>query len=112
MKDSLSAGDIGLDPAQVELLDSVNSRGSGQRLGLVGFGNVGQGLAQILCDSGEEYALTLGLNIKIVAVADALKGNVYNPLGLDARRPAGKSGVWRQLARFSWRKAWLGCVRG
>jgi homoserine dehydrogenase len=54
------------------------------RLGLVGFGNVGQGLAQILRDSGKEYARTLGLDIKIVAVADALKGNVYNPLGLDA----------------------------
>jgi homoserine dehydrogenase len=54
------------------------------RLGLVGFGNVGQGLAQILRDSGAEYARTLGLNIKIVAVADALKGCAYNPQGLDA----------------------------
>ena len=54
------------------------------RLGLVGFGNVGQGLAQILRDSGLEYARTLGLNIKIVAVADALKGCAYKPQGLDA----------------------------
>ena len=53
------------------------------RLGLVGFGNVGQGLAQILRDSGAEYVRTLGLNIKIVAVADVLKGCAYNPQGLD-----------------------------
>ena len=54
------------------------------RLGLVGFGNVGQGLAQILRDSGAEYVRTLGLNIMIVAVADALKGCAYHPQGLDA----------------------------
>jgi homoserine dehydrogenase len=54
------------------------------RLGLIGFGNVGQGLAQILRDSGAEYARSLGLNIKIVAVADALKGCAYDPQGLDA----------------------------
>lgn len=54
------------------------------RLGLIGFGNVGQGLAQIIRDSGVEYARTLGLNITIVAVVDALKGSAYNPQGLEA----------------------------
>jgi homoserine dehydrogenase len=54
------------------------------RLGLVGFGNVGQGLAQILRDNAGDYALTYGLNLVIVAVADALKGYAYDPQGLDA----------------------------
>ncbi len=54
------------------------------RLGLVGFGNVGQGLAQILRDNAGDYALTYGLNFVIVAVADAIKGCVYDPQGLDA----------------------------
>ena len=54
------------------------------RLGLVGFGNVGQGLAQILKESGTEYIQTFGLDLKIVAVVDALKGNVYDSKGLDA----------------------------
>ena len=48
----------------------------------------------------QQYTRTLELNIKIVAVADALKGNVYNPQGVGRRRPAGKSGVRRQPERF------------
>ena len=56
------------------------------RLGLIGFGNVGQGLAQILADSAAEYAATSDLDLKIVAVTDALKGSVSNPHGLDARQ--------------------------
>lgn len=53
------------------------------RLGLVGFGNVGQGLAEILRDSADEYRHNLGLDLKIVAIADAIKGNLYNPDGLN-----------------------------
>lgn len=54
------------------------------RLGLIGFGNVGQGLAQILKESGPDYLQTYGINIKIVAITDAIKGNAYDPSGLDA----------------------------
>lgn len=53
------------------------------RLGLIGFGNVGQGLAQILKESHDAYLLTYGLDLKITAVADALKGCLYDPNGLD-----------------------------
>jgi len=52
------------------------------RLGLIGFGNVGQGLAQILRDHGTEYERRFGLRFLIVAIAD-LRGNAYNPLGFD-----------------------------
>ncbi|MCG2786966.1 MAG: homoserine dehydrogenase [Anaerolineae bacterium] len=50
------------------------------RLILVGFGNVGQGFAQILREQGEELA-TQGLQAVIVAVSDLLKGSVYRPAG-------------------------------
>jgi len=52
------------------------------RLGLVGFGNVGQGFAQILCDSGPQLAERYGIEFQIVAVVDARLGNVYHPEGL------------------------------
>ncbi len=54
------------------------------RLGLIGFGNVGQGLAQIIKESHADYLATYGLDFKITAVADALKGSLYDPQGLDA----------------------------
>ena len=54
------------------------------RLGLIGFGNVGQGLAQILKESHADYLSTYGLDFQITAISDALKGNLYDPRGLDA----------------------------
>lgn len=56
------------------------------RLGLIGFGNVGQGLAQILQESRDEIRSNRNLDIKITAICDTLKGNVADPAGLDASR--------------------------
>ena len=55
------------------------------RLGIIGFGNVGQGLAQILHERGAEYAQDFGLDLRIVAIADVLKGCVNK---LDGFAPA------------------------
>ena len=52
------------------------------RLALIGFGNVGQGLAQIIRDQGDDIARQLGVQITIVAVSDLLKGSLYDPDGL------------------------------
>lgn len=52
------------------------------KLALIGFGNVGQGLVQILADSGELYARQYGVRFTVVAVCDMLKGSVYNPDGI------------------------------
>lgn len=52
------------------------------RLALIGFGNVGQGLAQILDERGGELASQFGAQFQIVAISDLLKGSVYNPNGL------------------------------
>ena len=52
------------------------------RLLLIGFGNVGQGLAQILRDQSEMLARQFDAQFKIVAICDSIKGNVHNSMGL------------------------------
>ena len=54
------------------------------RLGLIGFGNVGQGLAQILKESHVDYLEKYDLDFKITAISDARLGSLYDPNGLDA----------------------------
>jgi homoserine dehydrogenase len=53
------------------------------RLALIGFGNVGQGLGQILYDKGDTYAKKFGLRFIIVAITDLVYGSAYDPEGLD-----------------------------
>lgn len=53
------------------------------RLAFIGFGNVGQGFAEILRDRGADLAQAYGTHFKIVAVSDLLKGSLYDPQGLD-----------------------------
>jgi homoserine dehydrogenase len=53
------------------------------RLAMIGFGNVGQGFAQILAERGPRLARAYGLNLQIVAVCDLLKGSLADPAGLD-----------------------------
>jgi homoserine dehydrogenase len=52
------------------------------RLALIGFGNVGQGLVQILMELGDAYAERFGAQFTIVAVCDMLKGSAFDPDGL------------------------------
>ncbi len=47
------------------------------KLALIGFGNVGQGLASILRDKGADYGL------QVVAVVTGSRGVLYHPDGLD-----------------------------
>lgn len=53
------------------------------RLALIGFGNVGQGFAEILRDRGTELAQTYGATFVLTAVSDLHKGSLYDPAGLD-----------------------------
>ena len=57
---------------------------STMRLALIGFGTVGQGLAQILLEHGAALERRYGFNARVVAVSDLRKGSVYHPQGLDA----------------------------
>lgn len=53
------------------------------KLALIGFGTVGQGLAEILRDKGAELADKYGFKAEIVAVATQSRGTLYHPDGLD-----------------------------
>ncbi|RME69545.1 MAG: homoserine dehydrogenase, partial [Chloroflexi bacterium] len=53
------------------------------KLAFIGFGTVGQGLAEILRDKGDFLRRSLGFEAQVVAVSDMLKGAVYHPDGLD-----------------------------
>ncbi len=53
------------------------------RLALIGFGTVGQGLAEILLAKGDKLAARYGVQFQVVAVSDLLKGSLYDPQGLD-----------------------------
>ena len=54
------------------------------RLAIIGFGNVGQGFAEILRDHGQRLLETFGVRFRIVGVSDSLKGSIHDPAGLDA----------------------------
>jgi homoserine dehydrogenase len=56
------------------------------KLALIGFGTVGQGLAEILRDKEQFLRESLGFEAHIVAVSDLLKGALYHPAGLDIAR--------------------------
>jgi len=53
------------------------------RLALIGFGNVGQGLATVLRDYGPTISGQHGADFRIVAVNTARRGRIYNPDGID-----------------------------
>ena len=67
------------------------------RLALIGFGNVGQGLATILRDYGPTIAAQHDADYRIVAVNTARKGRVYNPDGLDPGQLLENCGVNQRL---------------
>jgi homoserine dehydrogenase len=53
------------------------------KLAFIGFGTVGQGLAEILYNKADELRAQYGFEASVVAVSDSLKGAVYHPGGLD-----------------------------
>ena len=69
------------------------------RLAFIGFGNVAQGLTQILLEKGEFYAQKYGVHFLITAIADPVKGNAFHPDGLSpsellaAARALGDAGL-------------------
>ena len=54
-----------------------------QRIALVGFGTVGQGLVEILLRKREELKAQYGYECTIVGISDIAWGTAYNPDGLD-----------------------------
>lgn len=61
---------------------------------LIGFGTVGQGLAELLLDKKKALHDDYGLDTQVVGISDMLKGNLYNADGIDlaAALEAAKTG--------------------
>ena len=57
-----------------------------QKLALIGFGTVGQGLAEILVDKGEQLKQRYGYEASVVAISDINRGSVFRAEGLDLRK--------------------------
>ena len=55
-------------------------------LAFIGFGTVGQGLAEILLEKQQMLAEHYNFHFKIVAISDLLKGSIYNENGLDMQQ--------------------------
>jgi homoserine dehydrogenase len=56
-----------------------------QRLALLGFGVVGQGIAEIILNKAEALKESTGFEADIVAISDVMKGSIYHPEGLDIK---------------------------
>lgn len=55
------------------------------RLILLGFGTVGQGLAELLIEKEKNLQSEHGLDIKVVGISDMLKGSLLNQEGIDLK---------------------------
>jgi homoserine dehydrogenase len=55
------------------------------RLLLIGFGTVGQGLAELLIEKEKILIKNHELKVKVVGISDMLKGSVYNARGIDLK---------------------------
>jgi homoserine dehydrogenase len=53
------------------------------KLLLIGFGTVGQGLAELLIEKRSELQREHGLDWSVVGISDMLKGSCYDPNGID-----------------------------
>ena len=60
------------------------------RILFIGFGTVGQGLAELLLRKEEFLSRTHGLEFQVVGIADMLKGSLYSSEGLDLQAALGK----------------------
>lgn len=56
------------------------------KLGLIGFGNVGQELARILIEKEEDWANYYDMRFKVTAVTTLSKGSLVNETGIDLKR--------------------------
>jgi len=67
------------------------------KLLLLGFGTVGQGLAELLLDRGSVLKDKYGLECRVVGIADMLKGSIYNADGIDLRAALEKAKAGEKL---------------
>ncbi len=56
------------------------------RLLLIGFGTVGQGLAELLLEKEQILTDQYGLKVQVVGISDMLKGSIYNAGGINLQQ--------------------------
>jgi len=57
-----------------------------ERIAIIGFGTVGQGFLELLVQKKEFLKKEYGLEYKLVAICDTLKGSILNNKGLDMQK--------------------------
>lgn len=65
---------------------------------LIGFGTVGQGLAELLVEKRHDLARDHGLDCTVVGISDILKGSCSNPAGIDLEAALAKATAGEFLA--------------
>lgn len=71
-----------------------------QKIALIGFGTVGQGLCEILRDKKDELNKKYNYDWKIVAVSDVMKGSVYCRDGLNVEKLLNFAASGRSLDEY------------
>jgi len=56
------------------------------KLLFIGFGTVGQGLAELLVEKKKPLLQEYGFEFTVIGIADKLKGSLFNPKGLDLKK--------------------------
>jgi homoserine dehydrogenase len=65
---------------------------------LIGFGTVGQGLAELLVEKRHELERSHGLDPTVVGISDMLKGSVHDPAGIDLAAALDKASAGEPLS--------------
>ncbi len=68
------------------------------KLLLIGFGTVGQGLAELLIEKKLELKRNHGLDCTVVGISDMLKGSCYDPAGIDLGAALAKTAAGEPLS--------------
>ena len=68
------------------------------RLLLIGFGTVGQGLAELLIEKKHDLKRIHDLECTVVGISDMLKGSCYDPNGIDLEAALAKAGAGEALS--------------
>ncbi len=68
------------------------------KLVLIGFGTVGQGLAELLLEKREYLGRAYGFDWTVTGIADTLKGSAYDPGGIDLERALALTAAGQSLS--------------
>lgn len=65
---------------------------------LIGFGTVGQGLAELLVEKKDDLKRVHGLECTVVGISDMLKGSCFDPTGIDLEAALAKAEAGEALS--------------